>query len=206
MTLQPLTDAEISLLLAKESLDSPAAAKVGPTPELKQGVTAAYEAAEVVLAGCAFSCSGYDRFHSKELVFHPGRGLLVADRNGSDATPWRQAPEPVLAQCLPLLELLRRQHAELAPRYQTQVLVEVSKAVVEMAKQDAKPAEPVAEIVETVSQPAEPSKAKDAEDEDVPDIPEVLSLDDALMKASKTQTTGRAAPSKKTGRAKSGRR
>lgn len=190
MTLQPLTDAEISLLLAQESLNSPAAAKIGPTPELKQGVTAAYEAAETVLTGCPFSCSGYDRFHSKELVFHPGRGLLVADRNGSDTTPWRRAPEPVLAQCLPLLELLRRQHTELAAKHPTQVLVSISRSVVEMAA--AEPAVEEASAEEVAEAPAATPVPVEVAD-DIPEIPEVLTLDEALTKASKTRTTGRAA-------------
>jgi len=204
MTLQPLTDAQISLLLAKEALDNPKATAVAPTPELRSSVDAAFEAAEKVLEGCPFSCSGQDRFHGKELVFHPGRGLLVADRNGSDAIPWRRTPEPVLAQCLPLLRLLRQHYDELLPKHQTRVLANISQATVEMAVAEPKAAEVVAE--EEATAPA--AVITTDEDPGVAEIPEVLTLDDALMKASKTQTSGRASVPKKTTRgfAKSSRR
>ena len=203
MNTQPLTDAQISLLLAKEALSNPAAAAVGPTPELRAGVSEQFEAAEEVLKGCCFSCGGYDRHYSKELVFHPGRGILIADRNGSEATPWRQAPETVRSQCLPLLHLLRKQYDELAPKHQTQVLANISQATVDIAAMEPVPAEPVAEEMA----PAAPEKASAEDVEDVPEPPEVLTLDDALLRAAKTQTSGRAA-AKKTARgsAKAGRR
>lgn len=202
--MQSLSDAQISLLLAKEALHDPKAAAVGPTPELRAGVTEQFEAAEEVLKGCCFSCGGYDRHYSKELVFHPGRGILIADRNGSEATPWRQAPETVRSQCLPLLHLLRKQYDELAPRRQTQVLANISQATVDIAAMEPTPAEPV---VEEMAPAAAPEKASAEDVDDVPEPPEVLTLDDALLRAARTQTSGRAAAKKTTrGSAKAGRR
>jgi len=209
MTQQPLTDAEISLLLAKESLESPAAAKIGPTSDLRQSVTDAFTAAADMLKDCPITVRGRDEFHSKELVYHPHTGLQVCERNGG-GVPWQKTPETVLAACMPLLERLKRMHAELVPKHQTQVLVNISQAVIDTAALDAKPAEPVLE--EPKEEPAPKKVAVEApKEDDVPEVPEVLTLDDALSKAAKTQTTGRAAVGKKPkaprgGGAKGGRR
>ena len=103
MTDDTLPAGLVKSILAREALKPGAQCAPVPEPSRDEQVRTAYTNAEVDLTTIALSVRASDNFLPRELVFEPGRGLLVRERNGGGGYGWRTVPPSILSVHLVLL-------------------------------------------------------------------------------------------------------
>lgn len=143
----------IRAMLAREALGSGAQTAPMAPANTAIDVRAAWQSAADELDGLEQSLIVSEIGYSRQVSYHPHRGLQVVG-GGMPAAPWAEVPTGILAQHQPLLAKLLKESKRLRVRASAQLLAVQSTAQVAAQRANAKPPK------EYATKPPRPAKGE----------------------------------------------